>query len=160
MANKSKVPIQIIETIAGIAILLLVNHLWVSDNFGYIGVSPNPYWIVVIFIALRYGDLSGMLAGILCSAALLLSTSYNVTTHTENVWYNIPYQQWKLAGLFVVFGFLAGQERSAVAIRRRARPTASLGTGQRKPSTSASVSGSPACRRRSPAAATPGWPVT
>lgn len=103
-----------IEALAAIALLLLINQLWFSDNFGYLGVSPNPYWLVVIFIAFRYGGLAGMFAGLMCAVALLLSTIFNILHTTDRLWYQIPYKQWQLAGLFVFLGFLIGQERSRV----------------------------------------------
>lgn len=102
------------ETLIGIAVLLLVNQLWFSHNLGYIGVSPNPYWFVVIFIALRYGDLGGMTAGFLAAIVLLVSSSLNILFTSERLWYQIPYKQWQLAGLFIFLGFFVGQERSRV----------------------------------------------
>jgi len=102
------------ETLAGIAIILFINFMWFRSDMGFIGVSPHPLWIVVIFIAVRYGSFQGFVGGFLCGVALVLSVSYSMEIEQQFAFSDIPARQFRLAGLFVFFGFLVGEERSRI----------------------------------------------
>lgn len=104
----------LLEIMVGIGIIIAFNALWLKYNLGFVGISPNPYWIVIIFIAVRYGAFQGFIAGLLCSLALLGSVSYNMAIDQQFEFAKIPAKQVQLSALFVLIGFLIGEERSRV----------------------------------------------
>ena len=65
------------EIVIGLAIFAFINIMWFQDNLGLTNVSPHPLWIIVVFIAVRYGSLQGLIAGLLCSLVLLVLTGYS-----------------------------------------------------------------------------------
>jgi len=97
----------LLEILIGVCLLLFINWIWVGENLGFAGVSPNPYWIVVIFIAARYGSLQGFSAGVICSLALLGSVSYGMFAGGEVDLGLLPYKVIQLCALFVLVGFLS-----------------------------------------------------
>ncbi len=102
------------EMIIGIAIIVIINVLWFEDDLGFTAVSPNPLWIIVIFIAARYGSLAGLISGLSCSLVLLALAGYGGALKVNLSYLPIPYKQIQLSGLFVLFGFLVGEERRRV----------------------------------------------
>ena len=104
----------LIETFIGIGMILFVNIMWSRHNMGFLGISPNPYWIVVVFIAVRYGSFQGFITGLLCSCALLISVSYNMALEQQFEFARVPSKQIQLSSLFVLLGFLIGEERARV----------------------------------------------
>jgi len=109
----------LIETFIGIGIILFINHMWFGSDMGFIGAIINPYWVVVVFIAIRYGSLQGFMAGLACSAALLISVSYNVSLEKQLEFSKIPIQQLELSGFFILIGFLVGSERDRANVTLR-----------------------------------------
>ena len=105
----------LLEILIGVCLLIFINLMWSGESLGFAGVSPNPYWIVVIFIAARYGSLQGFSAGVICSLALLGSVSYGLFSNTEFDLGLMPYKVIQLCALFVLVGFLIGEERSRVS---------------------------------------------
>jgi len=108
----------LLEILIGASIILFINFMFFNNNIGFEGVSPNPYWIIVIFIAVRYGSFPGLAAGILCALALLGSIGYDLFQFLEPgkkfELSMIPYKQVQLSVLFILIGFLVGEERSRV----------------------------------------------
>ena len=104
----------LLEVAIGIFVILFVNITWFKHNMGFIGVSPNPYWVIVIFVAARYGSFQGFIAGLMCSAALLVSVSYNQAIEYQLAFAGIPIKQLNLSALFILMGFLVGEEHSRV----------------------------------------------
>ena len=104
----------LLEILIGVSVILLINVMWFRDNMGFMGVSPNPYWLIVIFTAARYGSAQGLLAGISCAVVYLFSVSYNVLFAEGSTIQQLPYKEIQLAALFIFFGFLIGEERRRV----------------------------------------------
>ena len=107
------------EILIGIAIILFINVMWFGSNMGFIGVPISPYWLVVIFVAARYGSFPGFVAGLSCSAALLISVSYNAAIEQQVEFAAIPMRQIQLSAFFILIGFLLGEERSRVNLTLR-----------------------------------------
>lgn len=64
----------LVEILIGFALITAVNVLWFRSNLGFLGVSPHPYWAVVLLISSRYGFVAGMFCGILAAAITLTLT--------------------------------------------------------------------------------------
>jgi len=102
----------LLEILIGIFVILFINVRWFGSNMGYAGVSPNPYWAVVLFVAVRHGSIQGLMAALFCSTAVIVSVGYNISMEQHFEFAKIPYKQFLLAALFIVVGFLLGEERS------------------------------------------------
>jgi hypothetical protein len=109
----------LLEILLGIAVVLFINAMWFSADMGFIGVPLSPYWIVVLFVAARYGSFPGFMAGLSCSAALLISVSYNTAIEQQLEFAEIPMRQVQLSAFFILIGFLLGEERSRVDLKLR-----------------------------------------
>lgn len=109
----------LLEILLGIAVILFVNVMWFPADMGFIGVPLSPYWIVVIFVAARYGSFPGFMAGLSSSAALLISVSYNTAIEQQMEFAAIPMRQIQLSAFFILIGFLLGEERSRANLRLR-----------------------------------------
>src|SRR5207237_6519997 len=53
------------EALQGIAIILVIGAALPDQGWGLLNLRPHPLWIIVLAIAVRYGALSGYLAGAL-----------------------------------------------------------------------------------------------
>lgn len=62
----------LVEILLGFALITAVNVIWFRSNLGFLGVSPHPYWVMVLLLSSRYGFLAGVFVGVL-SAAICLS---------------------------------------------------------------------------------------
>jgi diguanylate cyclase (GGDEF)-like protein len=112
--NMEKKYSYLAEMVIGICVILIINFAWFGKNIGFVGISPNPYWLVVVFIAVRYGSLQGMAAGFLSSLVLLASVAYTAALANNFQSFSIKYPEIQLAGLFIIFGFLIGEERRRI----------------------------------------------
>ncbi|MGH7197295.1 MAG: GAF domain-containing protein [Candidatus Omnitrophota bacterium] len=109
----------LLEVLLGIAVILFINVMWFPADMGFIGVPLSPYWIVVLFVAARYGSFPGFVSGLACSAALLISVSYNTAIEQQLEFAAIPLRQIQLSAFFILIGFLLGEERSRVNLKLR-----------------------------------------
>ncbi len=109
----------LLEILIGVAVILFINVLWFSSNMGFVGWAISPYWLVVIFVAARYGSFPGFVAGLAGGAALLISVSYNAAIEQHMEFAAIPVRQAQLSALFMLVGFLLGEERSRVNLTVR-----------------------------------------
>lgn len=64
----------LVEVLLGFALITAVNILWFRSNLGFLGVSPHPYWIVVLLLSTRYGFLAGIFCGMLAASVCLTLT--------------------------------------------------------------------------------------
>ena len=108
----------LLEILLGLAVILFINVMWFPADMGFIGVPLSPYWIVVLFVAARYGSFPGFVAGLASSAALLISVSYNTAIEQQAEFAAIPLRQIQLSAFFILIGFLLGEERSRVNLKR------------------------------------------
>ncbi len=99
----------LLEIVAALALLTIVNLVWVRDNLGFVMVSPHPYWIPVLALAIKY-DLRAALA-----AAGVSSVVYGLFLllfHDVSFAQGFAYQYFKPVLLFFVVGGFIGQMRS------------------------------------------------
>ena len=99
----------LIETIVLLAALTLINFIWVGDNPGFFGISPHPYWIVVIAISVKYELKQSLIA------AFLSSLSYSVflfLSHEISPAEYFMFEAFKPVLLFMIFSTLIGKVRS------------------------------------------------
>ncbi len=61
-----------IELLVMFSLLLIVGGIFRPDDPFFMGAILNPYWVVVILIALRYGSPLGIIAGVMCAGLYLL----------------------------------------------------------------------------------------
>lgn len=59
-----------LEMILALVALLLLDAM-VFDHTRYWAANPHPFWFIVLLLACKYGTKEGLLAALLCSAALL-----------------------------------------------------------------------------------------
>jgi len=53
------------------SVLLSINILLFPDKPGFLGIKPNPYWIVILPIATGFGFRAGIYAGLSCSVIVI-----------------------------------------------------------------------------------------
>ncbi len=64
-------PLAYLEMITGISVLVVINLLFFREDPGFRDLNPNPLWLVVIAIAVRYGALPGYAVGVLSACVYL-----------------------------------------------------------------------------------------
>lgn len=101
------------EIAIGVAILLAINIILLSDKPGFEGISPNPYWIIVIAIAARYGRIGGTLAGI---ATALVFAGHHYVAEGMDVFYDNPWIL-RFPFFFILIGFLIGEIKTIFILR-------------------------------------------
>ncbi len=101
------------ETIVGIAVLVLLNVIVWPANPAYVGIDPNPYWIIVLAIAARYGRNGALFAGTLSAIVFLL---HNIAVGGLDVFYD---DLWLLRFpfLFILVGFMLGEIKTVFILR-------------------------------------------
>lgn len=96
----------LVEALLGFSLITAVNVMWFRANLGFVGVSPHPYWVVVLLLASRYGFLAGLFSGVV-SAALAVGLSLIGRQGTT------IYELWKLLLgepiLFLAVGCILGE---------------------------------------------------
>ncbi len=104
----------LVEALLGFALITAVNVIWFRANLGFVGVSPHPYWAVVLLLASRYGFLAGLFAG-LVSAALAVGLAALGRQGTT------IYELWKLLlgepVLFLAVGCILGEISQTIKSR-------------------------------------------
>lgn len=102
-----------VETVAGLAVLVIINALFFPKSPGYLGIDPNPLWIVVIGIAARYGRNGALFAGI---ASAVVFASYLISFGGMDIFYD---DLWLLRFpfLFILVGFLIGEIKTVFILR-------------------------------------------
>lgn len=61
-----------VEALLGLALISAVNMIWFRVNLGFVGVSPHPYWLIVLMLASRYGFGAGFFGGAACTTFFML----------------------------------------------------------------------------------------
>jgi hypothetical protein len=98
----------VIETVATLALLLLVN-LFLGDGNRYVDVTPHPFWVIVILMAVQYGTAEAVFAAILSAVVLLFG---NIPEQTiDQDMYEYLYQLLYLPLLWLLAGVLFGELR-------------------------------------------------
>jgi len=96
----------LVEALLGFALITAVNVMWFRANLGFVGISPHPYWVVVLLLSSRYGFLAGLFSGIV-SATLAVGLSVIGREGTT------IYELWKLLlgepVLFIAVGSILGE---------------------------------------------------
>lgn len=104
----------LVETILGFALISAVNVIWFRSNLGFLGVSPHPYWIVVLLLSSRYGFLAGLFCGILAASISLGLTVAGRESTT-------PFELFRMLlgepSLFIVVGATLGEITQTIKSR-------------------------------------------
>ncbi len=107
----------LVEALLGFALITAVNVMWFRANLGFVGISPHPYWIVVLLLSSRYGFLAGLFSGIV-SATLAVGLSLIGRQGTT------IYELWKLLLgeplLFIAVGCALGEISQGIKSRYEA----------------------------------------
>ena len=99
----------LIETIVLLAALTLINFIWVGDNPGFFGISPHPYWIIVIAISVKYELKQSLIAAFLSS---LIYSVFLFISHEMSLAEYFMFEPFKPVLLFMIFSTLIGKVRS------------------------------------------------
>lgn len=98
------------ETILGLALLCLIEHLKGGDQTGFVGASPHPYWIVILLTACRYGTVQGVFAGVLAAATYVyFGATSGAVSFVDDVF---PHGAYNLPFLFMLVGGVLGEIRT------------------------------------------------
>lgn len=101
------------ETIAALAALVAINLIFVPNSPAFIGVSPNPFWIVVLAIPLRYGRSGALFSGI--AAALVFLGLYIPLVGRYGLYDDLWVLRFPI--LFVLVGFVLGEAKTVFNLR-------------------------------------------
>ncbi len=104
----------LVEALLGFALITAVNVVWFRTNLGFLGISPHPYWAVVLLLASRYGFTAGLLSGVM-SAVMAIGLTIIGRQGTT------VYELWKLLlgepVLFIAVGCTLGEITQAIRNR-------------------------------------------
>lgn len=102
-----------LETLFALTVLIAVNIQWFPLQPGFVGIEPNPYWIVVLAMAARYGRPGALFAGVFSSAvfATHIVLVGGIDAFADDLWLvRFPF-------LFLFVGFMIGEVRSSFILR-------------------------------------------
>jgi len=108
------------ETILLIGVMAVLNLAFMPAQPGFMGIEPNPFWVPVLLMVVRYGFRASLLAGALAAATYMTLLTIRVR---ENVLGFRDLMTWtyaKSAVLFILVGTALGilVERHRARIRR------------------------------------------
>ncbi len=110
MASLKKLPPSLLETLAGLALIILVNFAFFPGDPGFLHTPLHPCWILVLLIAVRYGMPAGLFAGAGSSAFYLVFLFQGFPSRTQLESSAEQGQLW-LAVAFLMTGSILGEIR-------------------------------------------------
>ncbi len=102
-----------IETIIMVAMLLATNVFFLTSQPAFENINPNPYWIVVLAIAARYGRHGALFSSVIVSTVFIVHYAffYGVGYFYDNPWVLLhPF-------LFIQVGFIIGEVKTTFILR-------------------------------------------
>ena len=99
----------LIEILGFLVVLTVVNLIWAGDNLGFVGITPHPYWIPVLALAVKY-DLRSALASIAISSGFYIF--FLIFFHNLSPVQLGDFQYFKPILLFAIVGGFVGQVRA------------------------------------------------
>ncbi len=99
----------ILETLLGFAILLAIDLFLIKNSTAFEHITPHPFWIVVLLIAVRYGTLQGIFAGSFAAVAYVALASG--TASAEFSRFSFPHGPYNLPFFFILTGGVLGEIR-------------------------------------------------
>ncbi len=103
----------IYETLVGLVLLLTINLVLLPGKPAFEGVNPNPLWIIVLAIPIRYGRRGAIFAGI-ASAAVFLS-QYIWMRGLDAIYDDLWILRFPI--MFVLIGFILGEVKTVFMLR-------------------------------------------
>ncbi|MFA4873960.1 MAG: hypothetical protein WC690_01315, partial [bacterium] len=101
------------ETIVGLALLVAINLFFLPGKPAFEGVDPNPIWIIVLAISVRYGRNGAIFAGI-ASAAVFLG-HYILLLGMDAIYDDLWLLRFPI--LFILVGFILGEVKTVFILR-------------------------------------------
>src|ERR1700729_793544 len=68
----------LVEILLALGIMLFID-IAAFDRTRFWGVNPHPFWLIVLFIACKYGTKEAIISALVCTLALLIG---NMPEHT------------------------------------------------------------------------------
>jgi len=99
----------VIEIFVSLAVLTLINFIWFRDNPGFYGVSPHPYWIIVIGISIKYELKQSLVASF--ASSLIYGISL-FAFHELSLAEVLEFEAYQLVFLLIISSILMGKVRS------------------------------------------------
>lgn len=101
------------ETVIALAILVAINVFFFPDRPSFEGVIPNPFWIIVLAIPIRYGRRAALFSGLLSAAVFL---AYYVIQGGIDAIYD---DLWMLRFpfIYVLVSFMLGEVKTSFILR-------------------------------------------
>lgn len=112
--DKKSQPSLFVELVLGFGLITAVNILWFRSNLGFLGVSPHPYWAVVLLLSSRYGFQAGMFSGVMAAG---LSLGLAVLGRQGTTAYELFRMSLGEPLLFIIAGAVLGEITQAVRNR-------------------------------------------
>jgi len=95
------------------SILLIINILFFPGIPGFLGIKPNPYWLVILPTATGFGFRAGIISGLACSVLVIGYVCHDM--HVDHVWDVILlFKNPNIYGQFLLFvggGCIIGEVR-------------------------------------------------
>lgn len=98
------------ETFFLIGILTIINLVWYRHNLGFTGISPHPYWIVILAISIKYEFRQALTVAVLSSIFYTGFLFYNQKIASFSEIFN--FEHFRYIMLFIIVGGFIGQIRS------------------------------------------------
>jgi len=106
--QKVKLHAYIPETIVLIGVMAVANLAWMPAQPGFLGIEPNPFWIVVLLMATRYGFRAALLSSLLAALVYMALVATRITEQVIALRDLMSWTYAKPAVLFVVGGVPCG----------------------------------------------------
>jgi len=95
------------------SLLLAINNIFFPETPGFLGMTPNPYWLVVLPTATGFGFRAGIFAGLSCAALVIGCVCYemNINNYLD---FLILFKKPEIFGQFLLFvggGSIIGEVR-------------------------------------------------
>lgn len=101
----------LVEIFGLVVILLVINFIWASDDRGFTKISPHPFWLIVLPIAIKY-QLREALIAIGVASLIYMILSF-VTYPDLTLVQFFQFEHFKPVILFLIVGGFIGQIRTS-----------------------------------------------
>jgi hypothetical protein len=96
------------EAILLVGLMAVLNLAFMPAQPGFLGIEPNPYWVPLLLIVVRYGFRAGLFVSLITASTYMVSVGLRVKEDVIGVRDLFSWQYARPAVLFVVGGVILG----------------------------------------------------